>query len=92
MTNLKEWIEEGYLVTAVWKRLQNLITPDILPSFTERSELRQQSLSSENLPIGFSPYTSGSTKSTTAGTSMQDNQSTDSSFSSGISTGIGDQS
>ena len=65
--------------TSVWKRLQNLITPDILPSFSERSELRQWSMSSENLASSFSPDISGS---------KQDGQFAASSFSSGISTGI----
>ena len=70
--------------TSVWKRLQNLITPDILPSFSERSELRQRSMSFENLAIGFRPDISRSTESTAAGTSAQDGQFTASSFPAGI--------
>ena len=89
--DLKKWIVEGYMETSVWKRLQNLITPDILPSFSQRSELRQRSMSSENLAIGFRPDISGSTESTAAGTSVQDDQSTASSFPTGIATGIIEQ-
>ena len=89
--DLKKWIGEGYMETSVWKRLQNLITPDILPSFSERSELRQRSMSFENLAIGFRPDISGSTESTAAGTSVQDDQSTASSFPTGIATGIIEQ-
>ena len=88
VSDLKKWIVEGYMETSVWKRLQNLITPDILPSFSERTELNQRSMSFENLAIGFRPEISGSTESTAAGTSMQNDQFTASLFPTGISTGI----
>ena len=39
---LKDWGEEGYVSTAVWKRLHNCIASDILPTFSEQSELRQR--------------------------------------------------
>ena len=45
VANIREWIEEGYVDTSVWKRIQNCVTPDILPSFSKRSELRQRSMS-----------------------------------------------
>ena len=51
----------------------------------------KRSMSSENLAIGFRPDISGSTESTAAGTSVQDDQSTASSFPTGIATGIIDQ-
>ena len=91
VSDLKEWIEEGHIDTSVWKRLQNLITPDILPSFSERTELRQRSMSPENLASSFKPDISGSTESTAACTSTLDDQSIESSFSTGIATGIIDQ-
>ena len=89
--DLKKWIEEGYMETSVWKRLQNLITPDILPSFSERSELRQRSMSLENLAIGFRPDISGSTESTAAGTSPQGDLFTASSLPTVNAKGIFDQ-
>ena len=48
LEELKDW-EEGYVATAVYKRLQNCITSDVLPTFSERAERRQRSLSSESL-------------------------------------------
>ena len=48
---LRNWIKEGYLDSTAWKRLQNCVVNTLLPSFSERSELRQRSLPSEALPI-----------------------------------------
>ena len=90
VSDLKECIEEGYIDTSIWKQLQNLITPDILPSFSERSELMQRSMSSENLASTFKPDISELMESTTVATSMQNDQFTASLFPTGISTGIFD--
>ena len=49
---VRNWVEEGYVESAVWKRLQNCVVKDILPTFSEISELRQRSLSSESLASG----------------------------------------
>ena len=49
LEELKDWVEEGYVATAVWKRLQNCIAPDVLPTFSKRRKLEQRSLSSESL-------------------------------------------
>ena len=46
---LRDWVEEGYVATAVWKRVQNCIASDVLPTFSKRRKLRQQSLSAESL-------------------------------------------
>ena len=51
LEELKEWVEEGYVATAVYKRLQNCITSDVLPTFSERAERRHRSLSSESLTL-----------------------------------------
>ena len=48
---VKEWITEGYVKTSVWKRLQNCVSADVLPSFRERRELRRRSLSTESLTL-----------------------------------------
>ena len=53
---VKEWITEGYVNTSVWKRLQNCVSADVLPSFRERSELRRRSLSTE--PLTFADVSS----------------------------------
>ena len=47
--DVRDWVEEGYVDSAVWKRLQNCVVKDVLPTFSERTELRQRSLSSESL-------------------------------------------
>ena len=48
---LGEWIEDGYVDTAVWKRLQNHISGDVLPTFSKRARLHEVSQSSEQLPL-----------------------------------------
>ena len=47
---LGEWIEDGYVNTAVWKRLQNCVSSDVLPTFSMRARLRSTSGSSESPP------------------------------------------
>ena len=49
---LRDWIKEGYVDSVIWKRLQNCVVKSLLPSFSERSELRQRSQSSESLATG----------------------------------------
>ena len=48
---LGEWIEDGYVDTAVWKRLQNHVSGDVLPTFSKRARLHEASQSSEPLPL-----------------------------------------
>ena len=50
--DVRDWVEEGYLDSAVWRRLQNCVAKDILPTFSEIKELRQRSMSSESLASG----------------------------------------
>ena len=47
--DVRDWVEEGYVDSTIWKRLQNCVVKDILPTFSEISELRQRSMSSESL-------------------------------------------
>ena len=44
---VRDWVAEGYVDSAVWKRLQNCVAKDVLPTFSEISELRQRSQSSK---------------------------------------------
>ena len=46
---VRDWVEEGYVESAVWKRLQNCVVQNILPTFSERTELRKRSPSSESV-------------------------------------------
>ena len=50
--DVRDWVEEGYVNSTIWKRLQNCVVKDILPTFSEISELRQRSMSSESLASG----------------------------------------
>ena len=51
-------MEDGYVDTAVWKRLQKYVTAEVLPTFSERRELRKRSRSSESLSSDFNPEAS----------------------------------
>ena len=50
--DVRDWVGEGYVDSTIWKRLQNCVVKNILPTFSEISELRQRSLSSESLASG----------------------------------------
>ena len=50
--DVRDWVEEGYVDSTIWKRLQNCVVKNILPTFREISELRQRSMSSESLASG----------------------------------------
>ena len=43
VNEVKAWIEEGYVDSAVWKRFQNFISLDVLPTFSETSQLSSES-------------------------------------------------
>ena len=45
---LENWVQEGYVDTSVWKRFQNCVSADVLPSFSKRSRLHELSKSSEH--------------------------------------------
>ena len=51
---LGEWIEDGYVDTAVWKRLQNHVSGDVLPTLSTRAGLREMSESFERLDLSCS--------------------------------------
>ena len=40
---VKVWTSKGYLDVGVWKHLQNYITSDVLPSYSEISHMRRSS-------------------------------------------------
>ena len=40
---VKVWTSKGYLDAGVWKHLQNYITSDVLPSYSEMSYMRRES-------------------------------------------------
>ena len=46
INEIKGWIEEGYVDSTIWKRLQNCVTPGVLPTFSERRSSRNGSGSS----------------------------------------------
>ena len=52
--DLGEWIEDGYVDTAVWKRLQNHVSGDALPTFSTRARLHKMSASFECLELSSS--------------------------------------
>ena len=46
INEIKDWIEEGYVESTIWKRLQNSVTPGVLPTFSETHRKRKRSESS----------------------------------------------
>ena len=49
INEIKDWIEEGYVNSTIWKRLQNCVSPGVLPTFSERRSARKSSESSSSL-------------------------------------------
>ena len=46
INEVKDWIEEGYVESTIWKRLQNCVAPGLLPTFSERRSTNKRSGSS----------------------------------------------
>ena len=46
INEIKNWIEEGYVNSTIWKRLQNCVSPGVLPTYSERVHKRKRSESS----------------------------------------------
>ena len=60
VNEVKVWTSKGYLDVGVWKHLQNYVTPDVLPSYSEMSHMRRASrLSMSEPPIGVLSVLSG---------------------------------
>ena len=57
INELKDWIEDEYVKDAVWKRLQNCVTPGVLPTFSKRRSARKRSgsLSAGDVPVKKKP-------------------------------------
>ena len=53
INEVKDWIEEGYVESTIWKRLQNCVAPDVLPTFSKRRSVRKRSgsASPEDSPV-----------------------------------------
>ena len=43
MNEIKDWIEDEYVHSTIWKRLQNCVTPGVLPTFSKRVHKRKSS-------------------------------------------------
>ena len=57
---VKVWTLKGYLDVGVWKHLQNYVTSDVLPSYSEMSHMRRSSrLSSSESPPALLATPSG---------------------------------
>ena len=57
---VKVWTSKGYLDVGVWKHLQNYVTSDVLPSYSEISHMRRASrLSTSESPVGVLVTPSG---------------------------------
>ena len=46
INEIKDWIEDGYVNSTIWKRLQNCVSPGVIPTFSERCSARKHSESS----------------------------------------------
>ena len=53
--DLRNWIKDGYVDTAVWKRLRDCVSTDVLPTFSKRP--RRHSQSSDHTPSSNSDST-----------------------------------
>ena len=49
MDDLENWIEEGYVNTAVWKALQRFVSADVLPTLPKKPRLDEATSSSDQL-------------------------------------------
>ena len=57
---VKVWTFKGYVDVGVWKHLQNYVTSDVLPSYSEMSHMRRASrLSMSESPLGVVATPSG---------------------------------
>ena len=57
---VKVWTSKGYLDVGVWKHLQNYVTSDVLPSYSEMSHMRRASrLGTSEFPVGVLETPSG---------------------------------
>ena len=62
---VKVWTSKGYLDVGVWKHLQNYVTSDVLPSYSEISHMRRSSqfissrVADMAVPSGMLPGTGG---------------------------------
>ena len=57
---VKMWASKGYLDVGVWKHLQNYVTSDVLPSYSEMIHMRRASqFGTSEHPVDIHPVSSG---------------------------------